>query len=306
MTEGVHRAVSVRARETEMLTAKGGDLEGALDRAAEAVARAEALVITAGAGIGVDSGLPDFRGTEGFWRAYPQFAKIGLRFEELANPSHFERDPSLAWGFYGHRLQLYRRVEPHRGYGILQSWAAAVSGGAFVFTSNVDGHFQRAGFFADRIVECHGSLLHLQCSRPCTRRVWSAHGVDVTIDGSTFRAERPLPTCPDCGAVARPNVLMFGDWHWLSERTAVQEERFRGWLDEVGDALTILELGAGTAVPTVRLTSEHLARRPGACLVRINPRDSQVPPRAVSLATGALRAIEAIDARLTGKASARG
>src|SRR3954447_13188614 len=94
-------------------------------RAANAVASADALLIMAGAGMGVDSGLPDFRGTEGFWRAYPAFAKLALRFDQLANPSWFARDPYLAWGFYGHRLMLYRATTPHGGFGILKRWAAA-------------------------------------------------------------------------------------------------------------------------------------------------------------------------------------
>ena len=78
----------------------------ALKRAADAIAGAGSLFVTAGAGMGVDSGLPDFRGPEGFWRAYPVFAKLGIRFEEAANPRWFREDPALAWGFYGHRLEL--------------------------------------------------------------------------------------------------------------------------------------------------------------------------------------------------------
>src|SRR5689334_6464116 len=70
-----------------------------IESAAREIAAAEALLITAGAGMGVDSGLPDFRGVDGFWRAYPAFAKLGVRFEEMANPAWFGRDPSLAWGF---------------------------------------------------------------------------------------------------------------------------------------------------------------------------------------------------------------
>ncbi len=62
--------------------------------------------------MGVDSGLPDFRGAEGFWRAYPVMAKLGLSFEEMANPAWFQTDPHLAWAFYGHRLNLYRRTQP--------------------------------------------------------------------------------------------------------------------------------------------------------------------------------------------------
>ena len=52
-----------------------------IQTAARAIANARALVISAGAGMGVDSGMPDFRGSEGFWRAYPAYAKLGMRFE---------------------------------------------------------------------------------------------------------------------------------------------------------------------------------------------------------------------------------
>src|SRR5688572_20278296 len=90
-----------------------------LARAARAIRGAEYLVIAAGAGMGVDSGLPDFRGPQGFWRAYPAFEKLGLRFEEIANARWFDEDPHLAWGFYGHRLNLYRRTRPHEGFEIL-------------------------------------------------------------------------------------------------------------------------------------------------------------------------------------------
>src|SRR4051794_34794966 len=131
-----------------------------------AIERADALLIAAGAGMGVDSGLPDFRGPEGFWRAYPAFEKLGLRFEQIANPRWFADDPHLAWGFYGHRLNLYRAMPPHKGFETLLRWARR-KGEYFVFTSNVDGHFQRAGFPDQRIIECHGSIQHVQCAQPC-------------------------------------------------------------------------------------------------------------------------------------------
>ena len=82
----------------------------ALDRAAEVIAEAEALLITAGAGIGVDSGLPDFRGQHGFWNAYPPYRKLGLDFVDLANPAWFEDDPTLAWGFYDHETITPRQL----------------------------------------------------------------------------------------------------------------------------------------------------------------------------------------------------
>src|SRR3954470_7784392 len=102
-------------------------------KAALWIRSADAIVVTAGAGMGVDSGLPDFRGPEGFWRAYPPYRRLGLRFEQLANPEAFARDPHLAWGFYGHRLALYRATRPHEGFAILRRWGEAMAGGSFVF-----------------------------------------------------------------------------------------------------------------------------------------------------------------------------
>src|SRR3954468_9334985 len=99
------------------------DLESELNAAVEVICQADALLVTAGAGMGVDSGLPDFRGDAGFWRAYPPFAALGLRFVDLACPRWFADDPGLAWGFYGPRLGLYRATAPHRGFATLLAWA---------------------------------------------------------------------------------------------------------------------------------------------------------------------------------------
>lgn len=269
-----------------------------IQRAAEAIARAEALLITAGAGIGVDSGLPDFRGNEGFWRAYPPFKARGLSFIDMASPEWFSRNPAVAWGFYGHRLHLYRDTRPHDGFAVLAKWAARLNGESFVFTSNVDGQFQRAGFDDDRVVECHGSIHHLQCASPCHQGLWEADGTFVTVDAATFEAAEPLPRCASCGGMARPNVLMFGDWGWVHHRTSAQERRFMQWLDEhAGPGLVVVEMGAGTAIPTVRMTSEQAVRR-GGVLIRINPREPQVPSNQIGISGPAMATLQAIDAQL--------
>ncbi len=275
------------------------ELTSTIDRAASIVADADALLITAGAGMGVDSGLPDFRGNEGFWRAYPPIARLGISFFDMANPLWFQRDPELAWGFYGHRFNLYRDTHPHPGFAILRQWADAKGLGAFVFTSNVDGHFQTAGFDGDHVVECHGSISHLQCAKPCRDEIWGGQDLQIEVGEETLRAVSPLPRCPACRALARPNVLMFNDWHWLPHRTSDQERRFEAWLGSTAGArLAIVELGAGSAVPTVRMTSERLAARSGATLVRINPREPQVPQGQICLPLNALEALLALDERL--------
>jgi len=250
--------------------------------------------------MGVDSGLPDFRGDAGFWNAYPPYRALGLSFSDLANPQWFSSDPTLAWGFYGHRLNLYRATAPHEGFQVLRAWAAAMPCGAFVFTSNVDGQFQRAGFDEDRIVEVHGSIHHAQCTEPCHERIAPAASIDVRVNDA-FRAEEPLPRCERCGDLLRPNILMFGDGGWIASRTERQEQRFRRWLAALPEApgdLVVVELGAGTAVPTVRRTSEHLARRANGVLVRINVREPEGPPGTVGIALGAAEALRRIDEEL--------
>lgn len=278
-----------------------------VEKAARAIADSEALLITAGAGMGVDSGLPDFRGDRGFWRAYPAYEKRGLRFAELANPNWFDRDPKLAWGFYGHRLNLYRKTQPHEGFSILRRWAERMPRGAYVFTSNVDGQFQRAGFADDRVVEVHGSIEYLQCHALCQPRIFAAPrpipGTDdvVQIDPESFLASDPLPTCPDCGGLARPNILMFSDGMWLTDRYAQRSDRMRGWLARVPQKkLVIVELGAGLGIPTVRLFGEQVMYVREACLLRVNPREPEVPSdgNALSLASGARAALSALDAVL--------
>lgn len=275
-------------------------LESKLRDAAAWIHDAEALVIGAGAGMGVDSGLPDFRGDDGFWNAYPPFRKLGLSFIDLANPQWFDSDPALAWGFYGHRLNLYRRTQPHAGFDILRRWAAEKPAGAFVFTSNVDGQFQRAGFDDSRIVECHGSIHRLQPCDDRTNRIWDAGGVQVTIDDTTMRATGRLPQDPVTGRLARPNILMFGDFGWNSSTTETQWTRYEEWLKSIrGKRIVVIECGAGTAVPSVRKNSDSLVSSLGARLVRINVREPEVPPAQIGLACGALDALTAIESICT-------
>lgn len=266
-----------------------------IKQAAEVISRADALFITAGAGMGVDSGLPDFRGREGFWKAYPPIAKLGVTFTEMANPKWFASHPGMAWAFYGHRYNLYRDTSPHEGYEILQRIAQKMLNGSFVFTSNVDGHFQKAGFDPDFITECHGSINHLQCTKPCHHLVYDTDNMTVNVDMDQFKALEPLPRCPRCDALARPNILMFSDWEWISSRTDMQEERMGDWLQFVkGSRLAIIECGAGTSVATVRYKSEETAQYFNGTIIRINPRDFKVPKGHISIETGALEGLKLI------------
>ena len=259
------------------------------------IAQLESLIIISGAGMGVDSGLPDFRGTNGFWRAYPVLAKLGIDFEAMATPAKFIENPRLSWGFYGHRLNLYRTTRPHAGFDALHTLVRHFQDNAFIITSNVDGQFQEAGFSPDMINEDHGSIHHLQCSKPCRKEIWSADGFNPHVDEKTCQLLSDLPLCPHCGALARPNILMFSDSKWVETRWQEQDNRQKQWLSQAVRPL-VIEIGAGSTVGSMRSLSEHLTTKMNGFLVRINPREPEIPSnvRGISIPSGGRDALTSL------------
>jgi NAD-dependent SIR2 family protein deacetylase len=287
MTAGSHRVAPLPALDPAVIA-----------QAAELVARADGIIIAAGAGMGVDSGLPDFRGNAGFWRAYPALAADGTAFMDIASPLFFHAEPRRVWGFYGHRLALYRATAPHPGHALLRKWGRAARHGALVFTSNVDGHFEKAGFDPLRVDECHGSIHHLQCLAPCSDTVWSAAPFVPRVDESRCELLSPLPVCLQCGGPARPNILMFNDSGWIGARHERRTAHRQSWLEQARHPV-VIELGAGTAISTVRHFSHRMARQHNAALIRINPRDPQIGNvPGVAIAGGALDVLSSIDRHL--------
>ena len=256
------------------------------------IKEADAILITAGAGMGVDSGLPDFRGNEGFWKAYPVIKDLGHSFVDMANPQWFETNPALAWAFYGHRLNLYRDTVPHEGFHLLKELVEDKKD-YFIFTSNVDGQFQKAGFDESKIEECHGSIHHFQCVA-CGKGVYCAKDEIIEVDMVKFEALN-IPKCPQCNAIVRPNILMFGDWDWESIRTVEQEARlyeFKQSVQENNYKLVIIEIGAGEHIPTVRHESEYTAQELDGFVFRINPRDYNIEESlGVGVAMGGLEGL---------------
>lgn len=264
------------------------DIDQTMLKAAESIATADSILITAGAGIGVDSGLPDFRGNQGFWNIHPVYAKQRLTFADLANPMWFKREPERAWGFYGYRYNLYQSTIPHPGFGLLKKWMSKTPNSGFVYTSNVDGHFQKSGFPIDQIYECHGSIHFLQCADNCSEHIWPAGAITLDLDADQLLAKGHLPACPYCGGVARPNILMFDDGNWLSARSDLQRFAYQQWRERmVNKRLVKIEIGAGISIGGIRYASQSL---PGT-LIRINPRDAEGPKGTLSIGMSALAAL---------------
>lgn len=269
-------------------------MKNALIRACEIIQASDFILITAGAGMGVDSGLPDFRGTLGLWKAYPPISKLGLSFAEVSNPYQFNKSPHFAWGFFGHRHKLYSSTTPHEGYHSLKSIVQKKD--YFIFTSNVDGHFLKAGFPSEKIAECHGSIHYLQClhTYKCSLEIWLM-SESVKVDPVTFNAEDPLPKCKNCKGLARPNILMFGDYSWVSDRTDLQIEKLEEKLREKMWKICVIEIGAGDAVYTVRAFGNKMVSRYKAEIIRINPDKNIGESNGLHLQMKALEALVEIE-----------
>ncbi len=295
---------------TATVTASAADpttaaLAAALKAAGAVVNHCDALLIVAGAGFGVDSGLPDYRSANGFWRNYPALAKLGLSLEDMSKTAWFETDPALAFGFYRHRAKLYAEAVPHTGFAILKQWASSaerMNGRCFVFTSNIDSQFERAGFDPDtQLYESHGSLAYLQCIKNCSGgKIWSrpppaTDGGDEP-DPDTFRVPpESISKCKACGALSRPNVSFFSDSFqaFNKDRAHQQKARLIEFLTRAsnrGHRLCVVETGCGRSIHSLRFETDELARAANPCA--FHPDKPFTPPaQKPSAAASPLRAV---------------
>ena len=138
--------------------------------------------------------------------------------------------------------------------------------------------------------------------------VWKASGhvdefhdmlVDCKDCRKRYRADHlETEDCPECSGVARPNVMMFGDWDWIREPTEQQAERFYAWrktLEAEGARVALVEIGAGTELPAIRQQSETLLQELTGRLIRINPREAGGSKGTLSIPLPGLEALEKIE-----------
>jgi NAD-dependent deacetylase len=232
--------------------------------ARDLVRRSRRVVILTGAGVSAESGVPTFRGPAGHWKQF--------RPEELATPQAFRRDPCLVWSWYDHRRQALAACAPNPGHGAVARYLEA-NPEAHLVTQNVDGLHRRAMGSADpaaphpRIHELHGSIARLRCSGPgCT---WAAEDA-LPIDAS--REDR-LPRCPSpgCGALARPDVVWFGEMLPEAALTAAFEAASRAEVCIVAGTSALVHPAASVPLATLR---------GGGTLVEVNPEATPLSPHA--------------------------
>ena len=153
--------------------------------------RGPAVVLT-GAGISTESGIPDFRSPTGIWAQYDP--------AEYATVEAFRADPYKVWSFYSRRLRVLVEARPNSGHEALAELERTRRVSAVV-TQNIDGLHQRAG--SREVVEVHGSIRSSTCLH-CGASYELDELLGLLEDGEA-------PICPRCGAVVKPDVVMFGE-----------------------------------------------------------------------------------------------
>jgi len=202
------------------------------------------LVLT-GAGVSAESGVPTFRGADGLWEKH--------RFEEVASPEAFARDPALVWRFYSQRREGAARCTPNAGHHALAALEAKLGDRFLLATQNVDGLHPKAG--SKRMVELHGNLFRTRCSS-CERPAFE--------DFASYAAES-LPRC-DCGALLRPDIVWFGEY--LNPEDLRRVERF--FASSRQSRFLFLAIGtSGTVYPAAGFV--RAAREWGAETHWVNP-----------------------------------
>ncbi len=205
------------------------------------------LVVLTGAGVSAESGVPTFRGAGGLWRRY--------RAQDLATPAAFQRDPRLVWEFYAWRREVVAGCRPNAAHRLLAEMERAL-GDLTLITQNVDGLHQEAG--SRKVLELHGSLWRLRCTR-CPHR-WEDRQVPLP--------ELP-PRCSRCGALARPDVVWFGE--------PLDPEVVEEAIAACQRARTMLVIGTSAQVsPAADLPLIAAGR--GARVVEINLEDTPLTP----------------------------
>ena len=136
----------------------------------------------------------------------------------------------------------------------------------------------------------------------CQSRLWPAEEFKPDVDADKCRLRSALPICPSCGGLARPNIVMFGDWSWnhaRAERQRQNEALRLKTLERSRGKVVIVEIGAGSHIPSVRQFSHRMSQKYGGRIVRINPREFSVPNSLdVAIPIGALEALTGIRAAM--------
>lgn len=156
-----------------------------VERAAERLRRAAAVVVFTGAGVSAESGIPTFRsGANAMWN--------DADVARYATPRGYRAHAAKAWAWYAARARAAAAVAPNPAHHAIVAIERRVPEFLLV-TQNIDGLHQRAG--STQVLELHGTLSRVRCFDCSVRCDWPADETDSV--------------CEYCGGLLRPDVVFF-------------------------------------------------------------------------------------------------
>lgn len=233
------------------------------------------LCVLTGAGISAESGIPTFRGPQGYW----QVGSRNYHPQELATLQAFGEHPREVWRWYLYRRTVCRNAAPNPGHRGLVRIEEALGSRFLLVTQNVDGLHARAGS-ADPY-EIHGNIDRYRCASRCTDATYLLPEDLPSIDRDTPLSDETYDAlrCPDCGARARPHVLWFDECY--------EETLFRSQsaYSQAADADLLIVAGTSGSTNLPMQIGTHCARA-GVPMIDINPDDNPFGQLAVDSGAG--------------------
>ena len=207
------------------------------DTVAQKLKGSKKIVFVTGAGISQESGIPTFRGKDGYWRRYDPM--------KLASIDAFYDDPKLVWEWYEDRRKNILSVKPNEGHFAISQMEEFKD--VVVLTQNIDGLHQRSG--STNVLELHGSIIRIKCT------------VCDFTDNITENFESLPPKCK-CGSMLRPDVVWFGE--------PLPQNIWQSAIKEASICDVMIIVGTSLVVSPAN-TLPVYAKQNGAILIEVNP-----------------------------------
>ena len=223
--------------------------------------RSPRVLVLTGAGISAESGIPTFRGTDGYWVV----GSKNYMPEEMATRRMFSSHPEEVWRWYLYRFGACRHAEPNLAHRALVDLEASLRDRFTLVTQNIDGLHRRAGSSFERTYCIHGDAAYVRCTNDCGIGLQLLPAIDrPTIDVELSPEHCERLKCQNCRAWLRPHVLWFDEYY--DEENYRADSAIRAAAE--ADLLIVVGTSGATNLP---MQIGALCLRQGAAIVDLNP-----------------------------------
>lgn len=224
------------------------------------------ISVLTGAGISAASGVPTFRGAEGYW-------VVGSRNyqpQEISTLAMFEQQPLEVWKWFLFRKTMCAKARPNDGHHAIVELEGIFCDRFRLITQNVDGLHQQAGSSAERLLSIHGDLLHTRCGNLCTSNLYEFPDIEKDRGEDLTAAEIERLKCPACGDFLRPHVL------WFDETYNEPFYKLDTTLAAANRTGLLIIVGTSGATNLPYQIVDGLLRKPDVTLIDINIEESSL------------------------------